>query len=88
MTEKDYLRMIQWLALAAMFYVAAVLVSQPQLQTGLWKLGHITIGGYVGYWLDRHLLGRYVAFEHSHTPRVIARAIIVCAAILGMAFGL
>jgi hypothetical protein len=87
MNQKDYFRMFQWLLLAACFYVAAVIVQQPQIETGLWKAGHITSGAYLGYWMDRHLFGR---FNHdcNYTSRVIARAIIVGAAIFGMAIGL
>lgn len=84
---KDKLRMIQWLLIAAVFYGAAMIVQQPQAQTGLWKAGHITSGAFLGYWIDRHLFGRY---DHSdiNTNRVLARAIVAGAAILGMAFGL
>lgn len=88
MNAKDLHRMIEWLLLAAVFYAAAMAVSQPQVQTLLWKLGHITVGAFLGYWLDRRLLGRYVAELHFGTLRVIARAVIVGCAILGVAFGL
>lgn len=87
MNQKNLLRMLPWLLLSACCYAAAVVVSQPQLQTGLWKAGHITAGAYLGYWIDRHLFGpvdRLSGFKE----RMAARAIVVAAAILGMAFGL
>lgn len=87
MSNKEYFRMFQWLLLAAFFYTAAVLVQQPQIETGLWKAGHITSGAFLGYWIDRHLFGRY-DHNDSYTNRILARALIVGAAVLGMAFGL
>lgn len=88
MNEKNILRMLQWLILAAGFYIAAILTDQPQLQTGLWKAGHITLGAYLGYWIDCHLFGHFRPTTETCTYRALARAIIVSAAILGMAFGL
>ena len=87
MTDKDYSRMFQWLLLAACFYAGALYVQQPQIETGLWKAGHITSGAFLGYWIDRHLFGRYIQ-DDKYVPRVLARAIVVGCAILGMAFGL
>lgn len=86
MAKKDRMRMIQWLLLAAAFYASAFAVTHPQLQTALWKCGHITIGAFGGYWIDRNLYGRLMT-ESTH-GRVVARAIVVAAAVLGMAFGL
>ena len=47
--------MVQWLALAVVFYSLALWVFgwQPQLQTLCWKLGNLTVAGFMGYWLDR-----------------------------------
>lgn len=86
-TKREYLRMIQWLWFAAMLYLAAMLATNAQAQTGLWKAGHITSGAFIGYWIDRNLFGRFTS-DHCYTPRAIARAIVVGCAILGMAFGL
>ena len=85
-SEINFLRMFHWLLLAVLFYAAALLVTQPQIQTGLWKLGHITVGAFAGYWIDRNLFGR-VSPDASGT-RLLARAVVVAASILGMAFGL
>jgi hypothetical protein len=50
-------RMIEWLLLAALFYaVAYIMLLQGHngpIQTLTWKLGHVTLGGFAGYWLDR-----------------------------------
>ena len=86
MSKQDKLRMIQWLLLAALFYALAAVMGQPQLQTALWKCGHITVGFFGGYWADRNLYGRLEA--DATQGRVVARALVVGAAVLGMAFGL
>lgn len=87
MSRRDKIRMSQWLVLAMAFYLTAMYIAiQPQLQTALWKCGHITVGAFAGYWIDRNLYGRLEA-EAEH-GRIVARAIVVAAAILGMAFGL
>lgn len=83
---RDYSRMLEWLTLAAMFYAVALSVPQPQLQTLFWKLGHVTVGCYVGYVADRQLFGRLTG--ESGGQRQIARAIIVLAVIYGIAGGL
>ena len=88
MNERSFLRMAQWLVLAAVFYGCALVIQQPQIETAFWKLGHITSGAYLGYWIDAHLFGHYSGNRDQYTPRVMARAIIVGCAILGMAFGL
>lgn len=86
--KRNKTRMVQWFLLAAIFYAAAILVPEnPQLQTALWKCGHITLGSFIGYWVDRHLFGRLVVLS-APNGRLLARAIVVSAAVIGMAFGL
>jgi len=86
MNKQDKFRMVSWLLLAIAFYTSAVFCTQPQIQTALWKMGHITIGAFLGYWADRHLIGR---MNFASSPgRMVSRAIIVAAAIIGMASGL
>ena len=84
--KRDLTRMLEWLVLAALFYAIALNVAQPQLQTLFWKLGHVTIGCYVGYLADRHLIGRLAA--DSTGERQIARALIVLAVVYGVSGGL
>lgn len=87
MKQYDKLRMASWLLMAVAFYALAMFaVKQPQLQTAVWKFGHITAGGFLGYWLDRNAMGRVT--DYSTPGRQQARAVIVGAAILGMALGL
>lgn len=85
-TERELFRMVQWVLLASCFYGAALLTTQPQVQTLLWKLGHVTLGVFAGYWADRNLVGRVT--QESEGLRVLARAVIAAACVLGLAWGL
>ena len=82
-----YSRMWQWLVLGVVFYTSALLITQVQLQTLFWKLGHVTIGSYMAYWVYRVLFGR---FERSKATQgqYVARAIVVLACIYAVANGL
>lgn len=94
MTKDARLRMISWLLVSAALYGSSILLVAlcppsgvwAQLQTGLWKLGNITVGAFLGYWADRHLYGRMG--PTASTGRQIARALIVAASILGVSLGL
>jgi len=57
----DRLRMVEWLALAIVFYALALYVfgGQPQLQTLCWKLGNLTIAGFMGYQAGSELACRW-----------------------------
>jgi hypothetical protein len=89
--NKEFLRMSHWLMFSAALYLAAAMLAtaglQPQVQIILWKLGHITVAGYVGYWIDRG------AFRDRLDPkclpaRQIRRAIVIAAAMLAVSMGL
>lgn len=85
---RNHSRMIEFFMLALALYIIAVLVPWAQFQTAAWKLGHITSGATIGYWIDRQLFGR-INYEVSiNRYRFVCRAAIVAAAILGMATGL
>jgi len=80
-------RMLSWLALAAIFYtLAIVFIAEPQVSTGLWKFGHVTAGAYIGFWIDRHAFSQVTL--RSTDGRLLVRAVIMAAAILGVCFGL
>jgi hypothetical protein len=85
---RNLTRMLPWALLALLFYTAALATAQPQIQTLLWKVGHITLGANIGYWIDR------TAFQDRLNPnttdpiRAMARAVVVAAAILGLSLGL
>ncbi len=86
----DKLRMVHWLALSVVFYTLALWVFgwQPQLQTLCWKLGNLTIAGFMGYWLDRTVF--YDTRPDAVTSPLyhIRRAIVMAAAMLAVAMGL
>jgi Putative 2/3 transmembrane domain holin len=86
----DKLRMVQWLALAVVFYGLALslFAQQPQLQTLCWKLGNLTVAGFLGYWLDRRAFW-YARLDATSAPLLqIRRAIVMAAAMLAVAMGL
>jgi hypothetical protein len=80
--------MLPWALLAAVLYAIALNIPQPQIQTLLWKLGHITLGANVGYWIDRTAFGDRIDPQHVDPTRALSRAIVVAAAILGLSLGL
>lgn len=82
-------RMGAWLVSGILFYLAsmAVGIEHPQLQTALWKLGHVTIFAWLGYLVACRTTGR-VAWENANTQQLVARAIIIGAAMIAGAHGL
>lgn len=95
--NKDIFRMFHWLLIAVVLYVAAGLLATltdgagasrlPQVQIVLWKLGHITLGAFAGYWIDRNgFRDRLVA--DAGPLRQLRRALIMAAAMLAVSMGL
>lgn len=94
-TSKDLTRMSHWLMLSLWAYcMASVLAGWPadtdaglfpRIQTVLWKVGHLNLAAFIGYWLDRAAFRDRIM---ASTPALlhIRRAIIMAAAML--AFGL
>ncbi|WP_316675741.1 hypothetical protein [uncultured Tolumonas sp.] len=79
-------RMFEWLLISIALYAAAINIQHLQIQTGLWKAGHINSAAFIGYWICRRLFGR---FDVNSNPTLhIARALIIGACIIGMALGL
>lgn len=86
-SNRDKLRMIEWLAVAAMLFAAASLLLalgiKGPYQTLLWKLGLVTLGGFTGYRLDRAAFRDRISLD-SHPLLMIRRAIIMFACIIGL----
>jgi hypothetical protein len=91
MSKIDKTRMINWLLVAGLFYAVAygMLVAEVSgpFQTLAWKLGHVTLGGFVGYRLDR------AAFRDRITPMtppltMIRRAIVMIGAMYVLGVGM
>lgn len=89
--NKSKLRMIEWLLVAALFYSASLVMLRHgyggPLQTLTWKLGHVTLGGFAGYWLDRTAFRDRVVCD---TPPMvmIRRAIIIFGAMYTLGAGM
>lgn len=86
-------RMLPWLFFGLAFYASSILVGNehPQIQVALWKLGHVTMFSFVGYWIARNAIGRLNtrssnSFEHPEAVivacSILARALIIGCAIL------
>ena len=85
---RNLTRMLPWAIFAFVLYAVALNIPQPQIQTLLWKLGHITLGANVGYWIDRTAFLDRLAPGSTDPIRALSRAIVVAAAILGLSLGL
>jgi hypothetical protein len=92
MTTMDKLRMFQWVVIASALYFAATQLARhdllPQLQIVLWKLGHITLAAFTGYWIDRQAFLCSRLGKQSPAGSEIRRAIIIGAAMLAIAMGM
>ena len=86
--EADPFRMISWLIAALVLYGVSRLVgpADPQLQVALYKYGHVTGLAWCGYWIARTSLGR-IDYLSDH-DELMARAIVIGAAIIGGSLGL
>ncbi len=80
------LRMAEWLLLSMVLYGCAFYIQHPQIQTALWKAGHINTAAFLGYWIARKIFGR---FDSTSDPiKQLARGVVIAACIIGMALGL
>jgi hypothetical protein len=83
--------MVEWLIIALAFYATALLMlqlgHQGPVQTIIWKLGHVTMGGYAGYWIDRAAFRDRIR-QDSQPLVMIRRAIIIFGAMYTIGTGL
>lgn len=90
----DLSRMLAWLIVGFALYSLSYIIGtdHPTAQVIAQKLGNVTTFAWIGYWIARAALGRVkrgtVAFDRSPPLELVARAIIILAAILGGALGL
>lgn len=84
----DKFRMFAWLVLGILLYTASHIAGQdlPQLQTILYKLGHVTTLAWVGYWISRNALGRIDLTTCS--TQYLARAILIAGVVIAGSIGL
>lgn len=91
---RNRIRMLHWMLLSVVCYWLAGFLQTmpaatpdgtfPHMQAVLWRVGHLNLGAFLGYWVDRH------AFRDRILPwgpalALIRRAIIIAACIIGMA---
>lgn len=92
--KTDKTRMLQWLLISTALYALAVALaateSLPQIQIIMWKLGHITVAAFVGYWIDRNAFKAAGQRMNSaaNPLQEIRRAIIIGASMLATALAL
>lgn len=80
---------MSWFAYVAAVLVALVFWASPaQFPVVLHKLALITLGGFVGYWLDRHLFPDARTSKNCPSPWMIRRAIIVAACVVAIGIAL
>lgn len=93
----DKLRIWPWLCLAFAFIAIVAVVAPYQLGVLAWSLSKLSLGAYLGYWVDRsifHYCRPHAFLEHNTSvpPAVFAasmirRALIIAAAILALGLG-
>lgn len=91
--SKDKLRMAQWLFFAALFYgiaAYAAFTGIPEFRAPgvvAQRLGHITLGAFVGYWIDRNAFKFAPRGEDGDRYGSLRRAAIISASILAISTG-
>lgn len=87
-TILDKLRMIIWLALGLLAYLASMAVgpSNPIVQTTLYKIGHVTTLAFIGYWISRKAIGRIDITSDQGDK--LARALVMGSVIIAGSLGL
>ena len=85
-TVIDVSRMLPWLLMSVLCYGVALNIEHIQLQTLLWKIGHLNVGAHLGYWVARKTIGRL--YTTSPAGDRIARALVIVGAMLAISQGL
>ena len=91
--EVEIFRMLQWLLISFCLYAFAMALAArgidfyPQIQTVSWKLGHITIAAFFGYWIDRNAFRDRIASD-SEALFTIRRAIIIVGTMIAISLGM
>lgn len=85
------LRNAFWLALSFVLYGLAMCLADydalSKVQIILWKVGHVNIAAFVGYWLDRTVFQDRIHYE---TPLIlhIRRAVMIVGAMVSVSLGM
>ena len=83
---RDTLRMSGWLVIAVALYFLTfdfgLQESHPGLQATIYTVANITLRAYIGYWISRSVLGRLKLDGTDAAGKMIARAIVIAAAVM------
>ena len=89
----EFLRMLHWLIFSALAYFFAMYLASkgmdfyPQIQTISWKIGHLTVASFLGYWIDRNVFRDRITKDSP--PLVnIRRAIIIVGTMIAISLGM
>ncbi|MCB2256639.1 putative holin [Pseudomonas chlororaphis] len=83
--------MTDWTLITLVLLICLALVAPTKLPVVLYKAGLVTLGGVLGYWIDRALFPYARPNQVQRTDRAMAgvrRALVVLACILGLTLGL
>jgi hypothetical protein len=83
--------MTDWTLISIALLICLAIIAPTKLPVVLYKCGLVTVGGVLGYWIDRALFpyARPDQVNHSAQPLAgIRRAIVVLACVLGLTLGL
>lgn len=84
-------RMTDWTLISIALLLCLAIIAPTKLSVVLYKCGLVTVGGVLGYWIDRALFpyARPDQVNQSAQPLAgIRRAIVVLACVLGLTLGL
>ena len=91
--EVEIFRMAHWLFISIAAYLFAITLANvgidflPQIQTVSWKLGHLTLAAFFGYWVDRNVFRDRIT--QNTAPLIsIRRAIIIVGAMIAISLGM
>lgn len=80
---------LSWFTYTAAILLALVFFLSPaQFPVVIHKASLVTLGGVLGYWLDRHLFPGARTTKDSPGPWMLRRAVIVAACILSIGIAL
>lgn len=84
-------RMTDWTLITIALLLCLAIVAPTKLPVVLYKSGLVTLGGVLGYWIDRALFPYARPDQVASAERPMAgirRALVVLACVLGLTLGL
>lgn len=84
-------RMTDWTLITLALLLCLAIIAPNKLPIVLYKAGLVTLGGVLGYWIDRALFPYARPNQVQRAERAMAgirRALVVLACILGLTLGL